>query len=319
MAFEKRKMMVALLSIFSNAFLVAGKLIVGFLIGSVSVISEAIHSGVDLLASIIAFLAVRSSGKPADDQHPYGHGKWENISGAVEALLIFVAAGWIIYESIHKLLHPADLPQAGLGVVLMLISATMNLIVSHFLFKVGEQTESMALLADGWHLRTDVYTSLGVMVGLGFIWLGGFLFKDINLLWLDPLVAMAVAVLILRAAWKLVRDSLRDLLDESLPAPEQEWISNRVRELQPAVRSYHKLRTRRSGATRFIDLHLVVDPRMTVENSHQISHQLAAEIRAHFPDSSVIAHIEPCDGRCPKMCVDSCLLSPSERATIQTK
>jgi cation diffusion facilitator family transporter len=319
MVFEKRKKAVALLSIFSNSFLVAGKLIVGVLIGSVSVISEAIHSAVDLLAAVIAFLAVRSSSKPADDQHPYGHGKWENISGAVEALLIIVAACWIMYESIHKFYHPADLPQAGLGVVLMLISAAMNLIVSHFLFKVGKQTDSMALLADGWHLRTDVYTSAGVMVGLGVIWLGGLFFEDINLLWLDPLVAMAVAILILYAASKLVRDSLRDLLDESLPMPEQVWISNKVRELQPTVRSCHKLRTRRSGTTRFIDLHLVVAPNMTVEKSHEISHQLAAEIQAHFRDSSVIAHIEPCDGRCPQLCVDSCMLSPAERAAIQGK
>lgn len=316
---EKRKKAVALLSIFSNTFLVVGKLTVGVAIGSVSVISEAIHSAVDLLASVIAFLAVRSSSKPADDQHPYGHGKWENISGAIEALLIFIAAGWIIYESIHKLLHPAALEQVSLGVVLMLISTVMNLVVSHFLFKVGKQTDSMALLADGWHLRTDVYTSAGVMAGLGFVWLGGLLLEDVNLTWLDPVVAMAVAVLILHAALKLTRDSLRDLVDESLPLPEQKWISNRVRSLQPAVRSYHKLRTRKSGAMRFIDLHLVVAPLMTVEESHRISHQLSAEISAQFPHSSVIAHIEPCDGRCTRMCVEGCLLPEPERTAIRRK
>ena len=152
------------------------KLAVGITIGSVSVMSEAIHSGVDLLAAIIALLAVRTSGKPADGDHPFGHGKVENVSGTVEAILIFVAAGWIIYEAAKKLRNPEPIEEAGIGVAVMLISVVANIMISRMLFKVGKETDSVALLADAWHLRTDVYTSLGVMAGLAIIFLGGIFF-----------------------------------------------------------------------------------------------------------------------------------------------
>ena len=133
------------------------------MIGSVSVISEAIHSGVDLLAAVIALFAVRKSAKPADEDHPFGHDKVENISGTVEALLIFLAAGWIIFEAVKKLIDPEPLDEAGWGVAVMLLSVAANIIVSKKLFSVGEETDSVALKADAWHLATDVYTSLGVM------------------------------------------------------------------------------------------------------------------------------------------------------------
>lgn len=311
---DRRKARVAFFSVASNTSLVVGKLLVGLFIGSVSVISEAIHSAVDLLASLIAFFAVRSSGKPADEEHPFGHGKWESISGAVEALLIFVAAAWIVWEAVHKLLDPGEIEGPGLGVAVMAVSATMNWVVSHWLFKVGKETESMALQADGWHLRTDVYTSAGVMAGLLAIWLGHLVLPGVDLRWLDPVVAIAVAVLIVRAAWHLTRDAVGELLDSRLPDAEVKWIESYVADQKPTVRSIHRLRTRRSGAVRYIDFHLVVEPEMTVEASHSLSHRIADAIRAHFPNSQVIAHVEPCDGRCSEACQAGCQIPPAERA-----
>ena len=160
-----KKTGVAVLSVASNSLLIVLKIVVGLLIGSVAVISEAIHSGIDLLAAVIALFAVRASSARADEQHPYGHGKVENISGTIEALLIFAAAAWIIYEAVRKLIDPDEIDMPVWGVGVMLVSAMVNIFVSRRLFKVGKETDSVALQADAWHLRTDVYTSVGVMVG----------------------------------------------------------------------------------------------------------------------------------------------------------
>src|SRR5512146_55601 len=193
----KRKAAVAGLSVASNATLVVAKLAVGRLVGSVSVLSEAIHSAVDLVAAIIALVAVRAAGKPPDDRHAYGHGKIENLSGTVEAILIFGAAVWIVAESVEKLMAKEPVESIGLGVAVMAASAVMNWFVSKMLFKVGKETDSVALQADGWHLRTDVWTSAGVMVGLSLILVGRWLLPGTNLLWLDPMAAIAVALLII--------------------------------------------------------------------------------------------------------------------------
>ena len=159
------------LSIVSNGALVVFKLIAGLAIGSISVLSEAIHSGIDLVAAFIAWFAVRSSAQPADKDHQYGHDKFENISGFVEAILIFLAAAWIIFEAAKKLISPEPIEMIGWGILVMGLSSFVNMAVSHMLFKVGNATDSIAIKADAWHLRTDVYTSMGVMTGLALIWL----------------------------------------------------------------------------------------------------------------------------------------------------
>ena len=208
MDIQREKSRVAAVSVASNSALVLLKLAVGIITGSVSVISEAIHSGMDLLAAIIALFAVKKAGKHADAEHPFGHAKVENISAFIEALLILLAAIWIIYEAVHKLINPQPLEIVGLGVAIMFISTMANLTVSQLLFKVGKKTDSPALMADGWHLRTDVYTSAGVMVGLGLVW-GCEYFFGLKLYWLDPVVAIAVAILILRTAYRLTMHSIR--------------------------------------------------------------------------------------------------------------
>lgn len=314
MNLQRKKAAVAWLSVASNTLLVVGKLVVGVLIGSVSVISEAIHSGVDLLAAIIALVAVNTAHKPADDDHPYGHGKVENISGTVEALLIFLAAGWIIFEAMKKLSHPEEaMESVGWGVLVMLISALANFGVSHLLFKVGKETDSVALQADGWHLRTDVWTSAGVMAGLGLIWLGEKLLPGTHLHWLDPLSAIAVALLIIKAAWQLTREAARDLLDASLPAAEEAWIRDYVGRLASTVCGFHKLRTRKAGSIRFIEFHLLVEAEMSVVDAHRIAEGITSDIEERYPGSSVLVHVEPCDGSCSSTCTAGCLLPEDDR------
>lgn len=297
--------------------LVVLKIIVGIGIQSVSVISEAIHSAMDLLAALIALFAVRSSGKPADDEHPFGHGKIENISGTVEALLIFGAALWIIWEAVKKLLHPEAMAEPGWGVAVMLFSAVANMIVSTMLFKVGKETDSVALQADAWHLRTDVYTSAGVMVGLGLIWIAERLLPNQNWHWIDPMAAIGVALLIMRTAYKLTLESGKDLLDASLPPDEERWIRNYAASLHGSVRGFHRLRTRKSGSHRFVQFHLLVSADMSVKKSHKLHDDIVGAIKDRFPDSTVTIHIEPCDATCKPECVEGCLLSEFERQEMR--
>lgn len=313
---QNRKTSVALLSVVSNSVLVIFKLIVGLATGAVSIISESIHSGVDLLAALIAWFAVRTSGQPADEEHPFGHGKFENISGTIEALLIFLAAGWIVYEAVRKLIHPQPLENLGLGITVMLVSSLINIFVSQRLFRVGRETDSVALQADAWHLRTDVYTSAGVTVGLTVLRLGEIIAPEADLHWIDPVAAMAVAVLIVKAAYHLTIESARDLLDVSLPAEEERWIRERVCAWSPTVRGFHRLRTRKSGAHRFIQFHLLVDGDMSVDESHRIHDEVVAAIKDHYPGSNVVIHMEPCTKPCQPECLHDCLLDETHRRSI---
>lgn len=303
---NKKKSRVALLSVASNSSLVALKLTIGILINSVSVISEAIHSAVDLVAAVIALIAVRTSSKPEDRHHAFGHGKIENISGTIEAVLIFFAAGWIIYEAVEKLRNPQQMTQAGWGIIVMTVSATANFFVSRILFRVGTETDSIALKADAWHLRTDVWTSLGVMAALLIYWAGTFLFPHVNLSWIDPVAAIIVAFLIIKAAYELTRESVRDLLDARLSREDEALIDRYVTEQHPRVLSYHKLRTRKSGPQRFYEFHLVVAPEMTVQESHDIGDRIVSGVKEHYPDAKVVIHVEPCDNTCAKDCMENC-------------
>jgi cation diffusion facilitator family transporter len=308
---QQRKERVAILSVASNSVLVLFKVIVGVLIGSVSIISEAIHSGVDLLASIIAMFSVKTSSVPADERHPFGHGKIENISGFVEAVLIFVAAFWIIFEALKKLSSSQVMEYVGWGVVVMLISSVVNYFVSRKLFQVGKEADSIALQADAWHLRTDVYTSAGVMAGLIIIWLGHIFFPDPQIHWIDPVAAIFVAVLILRAAYELTVNSIRDLIDAKLPPEEEDCIRNIISH-QTAINGFHQLRTRRAGNVRFVEFHIKVNPQMSVLDSHNITKILEQNIKQKFSESTINIHIEPCDGECEDICAAGCLL-PAEK------
>jgi len=312
----QRKSRAALISVISNTGLVLLKLVTGLFMGSVAVLSEAAHSAVDLIAAVIAFFSVKASGKPADAGHPFGHGKIENISGTVEALLIFLAAGWIIFEAIEKLRSPKPLEVLGWGIAVMMVSALVNLAVSRMLFRVGRETDSPALEADAWHLRTDVYTSAGVTAGLALIALGNLVLPGRDFHWLDPVAGIVVALFIIKAAYDLTVRSAKDLMDVPLPAREEKRVREIIAGGRPVIRGYHYLRTRKAGSDRFIEFHIQVDSRMTVEESHELARKLTGAIKEQFPHTTVTIHIEPCNGECSDKCLKGCFLTEQERLVI---
>jgi cation diffusion facilitator family transporter len=281
------KVKVASLSVLSNTILVIFKLIVGLSINSVSVLSEAIHSGLDLVAALIALFAVSKSSKPPDEEHRYGHGKIENVSGVIEAILIFAASIWIIREAAIKLAGGAQVGAPLWGLIVMGVSALSNWLVSSLLFKTARETDSVALEADALHLRTDVYTSLGVTGGLLLLWITG-----IHLF--DPLIAIGVALLIIKASYQLTVKSFSPLLDSSLPADEEEGIKEIIDGFTFQVIGFHQLRTRKAGSQRFVDLHLVAPQYLKITVSHDICDGIEREIKDRYPGTQVLIHVEPC-------------------------
>lgn len=273
----------ARLSVISNSLLIVMKLAAGIISGSVSIISEAIHSSLDLVAAIIAFFAVKISGTPADERHPFGHGKVENVSGVIEALLIFAASAWIIYEAIDRFVHPGETGALGLGVLVMAVSAVVNIIVSRHLYKVARQTDSVALEADALHLKTDVITSAGVALGLVLIWL-----TDWHVL--DPIIALVVAVIIIYESWMLLRKAFFPLLDTALSDDEMKKLTGILEEMQV---NYHDLKTRAAGHQRFVEFHLDVPPQETIETIHRQCDVIEERLEREFRDIDVIIHPEP--------------------------
>ena len=294
---DKLKVQTARLSIVSNTGLVILKFVVGFAIGSVSIISEAIHSSMDLLAAVIAFFSVKKSSEPPDAGHAFGHGKFEDISGLVEALLIVLAAIIIIAEALLRLIsgtgqefEPGLLP---FGIAVMGISVLANWYVSSRLMTVAKQTESVALESDAWHLRTDIYTSLGVFAGLILIHLTGLTF-------LDPLIAIAVAVVILHAAAGLLKKSFADLIDHSLPPQEEARIKEIISAHAGQHAGFHGFRSRRSGPDIFIEFHLVMPGEISVIRSHDLADHLESDLLLEYPRAKVTIHIEPCENVCSR-------------------
>ncbi len=291
----RAKQRAAAFSVLSNTVLTLGKLAAYSVTASVSVLSEALHSGLDLVAALMAFFAVRKARQPADLEHRFGHGKFESISGFVEGILILVAVAMILYRAIERIVTGTSEVKAPLlGITVMGISAVVNVLVSRLLFRVAKQTDSVALEADAWHLRTDVWTSAGVFVGLGIIAIGSKLSPALTELHhLDPIIAIGVAAVITRAAWDITRRSWDHLVDHSLPPEEVSQIERLIQEHYPTVAAYHRLRTRKSGAQRQIDLHVVVEGDMPVAEAHEICDDLEDDLREMFPGSEVLIHVEP--------------------------
>lgn len=286
-----KKIKVARLSIISNTTLTLGKLIVGFSIGSIAVISEGIHSASDLVASLIAFFSVSKSAQPADRKYRFGYGKYENVASIIEALLILGAAIFIVIESIPRLINPVPITSYGLGMAVMGVCACVNLVISQIILKVAKETDSPALAANGWHLRTDVYTSAGIFLALLIIMFTGWHI-------VDPLIAIGVSFLILKAAYDLIRDSMKSILDESLPEEEIREINRVLEDYSDWCVEYHQLRTRKAGSERHIDLHLVTAYHLSVRQVHDVCDEIESRIANLFPEASVLIHAEPCNSNC---------------------
>jgi cation diffusion facilitator family transporter len=275
------------LSIASNAFLIAIKLAAGAITGSIAIITEAIHSTIDLVASVIAYFSVRKADEPADAEHPYGHEKVENLAAAIEGMLILVGAGVIVYEATHQLVAGAEVDRLGIGIAVMAFSVLANLGVSSILTRQARSHESQALEGDAAHLRTDAMTSAGVLFGLALVQVTG------NAAF-DPITALVVAVAIVWAGFRILRRSSAVLIDEVLPAGEMDRIEAAIAAARtPEVAGYHKLRARRAGSRRHIDLHVQYRSGTSLERAHELAHQMRASIEAEIPQAEVLIHAEP--------------------------
>jgi cation diffusion facilitator family transporter len=283
-----RKVRTELIAIFSNAAILTFKLLAGIVTGSVSIVSEAVHSASDLVTSCVALIAVWRSEEPPDRNHHYGHGRIENLGGVVVGFMLFGAGVWVISAAVRRILHGGEIAYVGAGIGVMAASAVINLFVARWLLKVGRETDSRAIEADGYHLLTDVWSAAGVALGLVAVWLTGWTV-------LDPIIAAAIGLLILWTALRLMSQGFRVLLDESLPEREMDLLGRIIEEqsrLEPRIRGFHKLRARKSGPHRHIDFHLQLEPETPVREAHLISDTLEEKIRENLPNSDVLIHLE---------------------------
>ncbi len=274
-------------SLISNATLLTLKAGVGALTGSVGVLAEVVNSAADLIGSLVAWFSVRVSDEPPDSTHAYGHGKIENLSGILTAVLVLVGGLFAIREAVGQLLRPTPLGHPGWGMAVMALSAGANAAVSRRLIRVGRETDSPAVSADGHHLQTDVLTSLGVLLGL-------FLVQVTHQRWWDSAAALVVSVLLLRVGYGLARAAVRTLSDEALP-PSEEQTLERVLLADPMVLGFHKLRTRKSGSHRHVDVHVQIADTHTFVEAHRLTEDLEERLRAALPNLHPIIHIEPYD------------------------
>ncbi len=285
---EVQRSRAAAVSIFSNTALIALKVIAGLITGSVAIITEAIHSAVDLAASFIAYFSVRQAETPADEEHRYGHEKFENVAAAAEGVLILIGSGVIVYAAIRSLIEGPELQSLGIGIGVVAFATAVNLIISTWLYARARASQSSALEADAAHLRTDAFTSLGVVIGLALAQITG-------AQWLDPVIALVIAVAIVVTGLRIVVRSWGVLVDEALPADEQAVIRDAIEAFAGrGVVGYHQLRTRRAGARRYVDLHVQFESGTSLEAAHGTAHALQDEIERRLPGGTdVLIHLEP--------------------------
>jgi cation diffusion facilitator family transporter len=292
----------ARLSIIIVVGLIVLKLVVGVITGSLSVLAQAVDSFLDLFAVSITFLAIRIAAKPADTEHPFGHGKVENIAAIVQAVLIFLAGGSIIYSAIRHIQTGAalEITEAGMGV--MAVSILASIFLSRHLLRVARQEDSMALEANAHNIAADVYSAAAVLAGLLLVRFTGL---DI----IDAILAGLVALFILKVAFDVLRNSLKGLVDVKLPEDEESSIRAAITEhLSGEVVSFHKLRTRKAGSQRYIDLHLVMPRHISIEEAHNMCDHLEKDIELRLAHTDVTIHVEPCDDNC-----DQCDLTCEDR------
>jgi cation diffusion facilitator family transporter len=279
----------ASLSVASNSGLILLKVIAGSITGSVALLTEAVHSSIDLVASIVAFISVRKAGEPADETHRYGHEKLENLAAAIEGVLILVGSAVIAFEAIRRLLGHGRVHALGFGLAVVACSIVVNLVVSTVIGRTARSTESAALEGDAAHLRTDALTSSGVLLALALV-------KITGAQWLDPVVALVVAASIVLTGVRLLSRSSRVLVDEALPPGEVALIRAAIEEVSAhGVVGYHELRTRRAGARRYVDMHVQFRTGTSLEDAHRIAHELQALIGARLGGADVLIHLEPQD------------------------
>ena len=286
MRLETQKKFAAGLSITSNTLIIITKIIAGMISGSISIISEAIHSFSDFLASILTFFAVTRSAEPADKEHPFGHGKYEDMSGFIEGGLIIFAGLYIIYESSSKLISGYTMEaDSMLGIYVMAFAVLANFLVSRYLFYVAKKSDSVSLRADAEHLQTDIFSSLGVLAGLVLIKLTGYTI-------LDPIIAIIVAAIILKAGFSISKETLNNLLDGSISTEDIEKIET-VLKNNTIIKGYKNIKGRKSGQYKEIELTILFNPDMKISCCHNICDQIENDIKSALGNVTTTIHAEP--------------------------
>jgi len=292
----------ARLSILVVVSLIVLKVVVGIITGSLSVLAQAIDSFLDLFAVTITFLALRVAARPPDEDHPFGHGKAENVAAIVQAVLIFIAGGSIIYAAVRRLQTETVLEIAEAGIAVMAVSIVASIFLSRYLLRIARQEDSLALEANAHNIAADVYSAAAVFIGL-------LLVRITDITMIDPILAGLVAIYIFKVAFDVLRNSFGGLVDVKLPESEENDIRNAIIEhFSLEVVSFHKLRTRKAGDQRHIDLHLVMPKHYSIEKAHDMCEHLEEDIESRWRKTEVIIHVEPCDDNC-----DNCNLTCEDR------
>jgi cation diffusion facilitator family transporter len=291
---------VARLSIITISSLIAMKAVASIITGSIAIRADAFHSVIDLSGAIIGFTGIRIAKRPPDERHPFGHGKAEDIAGATISGLIFAAAGTIIYQAANRLMAGGAVELVTTGIYITAAAIVINIVIARLVLRLSQAKDSIALEATARDMMADVYSSVAVLVGLVLVRLTG-----LNIL--DPIIAIAVAGLIIRTAYLTMKKSVDNLMDTKLPEAEEEIVKARIRELKYSgqIVDFHAFRTRKAGSQRYIDLHLVMPKNASVDETHQLCDRLEHDIQTRLQRVNVTIHIEPCDGNCD-YCSISC-------------
>jgi cation diffusion facilitator family transporter len=276
----------AWLSIGAALSTIALKSAAWWLTGSVGLLSDALESLVNLAGAVMALAMLTVAERPEDENHAYGHGKAEYFSSGLEGLLILLAAIAIGVTAIERLIHPQPIEQLGIGLAVSVVASIINLVTARILLAAGSKYRSITLEADAHHLLTDVWTSVGVIVGVGAVALTGWL-------WLDPVLALLVAANIVYTGWRLLQRSADGLMDIALPPEQHHAVVEVLEGYRRQGVDYHALRTRQSGARSFVEVHVLVPGAWTVQRGHELLEQLEAKIRGALPHATVFTHLEP--------------------------
>jgi cation diffusion facilitator family transporter len=294
----------ARLALFTVTGLFIFKVVVGLITGSISIWAQAVDSSLDIFAMVITFLTVGFSAKPADKEHPFGHGKAEDIAAGFQAIFLFVAASLIIYYAIRRIMEHTTPQYTEAGIAVMLVSMVVSILLSRHLFRVARATGSVALEGNANNITGDIYSTAGVLVGLTIVRLGHLFGVHLDII--DPILALLVSIVILRATYRVGRMALEGLIDFRLPQADEETLMATILEHSGQLVGVHEVRTRRSGSQKYIDLHLVMPKGASVEEAHEMCDHLEQDIKRRLQNANVTIHVEPCDIECQECLIVTC-------------
>lgn len=294
----------ARLALFTVIGLFILKVVVGLITHSISIWAQAVDSSLDIFAVVITFLTVGFSAKPADKEHPFGHGKAEDIAAGIQAIFLFTAASLIIYYAIRRIVEETTPQYTEAGIAVMLVSMVVSILLSRHLFRVARATGSVALEGNANNITGDIYSTAGVLVGLTIVRLGHLFGVHLDVI--DPILAILVSIIILRATYRVGRMALEGLIDFRIPQADEEMLMATILEHSGQLVGVHEVRTRRSGSHKYIDLHLVMPKGASVEQAHEMCDHLEQDIVKRLQNANVTIHVEPCDIECQQCSVATC-------------